>query len=167
MPHREFMCFLWFLEETAIISLHYINWMVFTTETECVYCAVRTGSLYSNQVNARICSRDVAQEASLLPLISERRVPTQVSPCETSGGQSDTGTCFSPSSSVSPCQHHSTNVPYSASCEMLLLPDGKTGDFLGTFEWSSIYRTALNREILALSFEEPALSLETTDRFTT
>jgi hypothetical protein len=32
-------------EKTAIISLYNINWMVCITETECVYCAVRTGSL--------------------------------------------------------------------------------------------------------------------------
>ena len=40
------MCFVWIWEQTAIISLYSINWLVFITETECVYCAVRTGSLY-------------------------------------------------------------------------------------------------------------------------
>jgi len=45
-PHSVFMCFLWIWEQTAIISLYSINWLVFITETECVYCAVRTGSLY-------------------------------------------------------------------------------------------------------------------------
>ena len=30
------------LRTTAIISLYNINWLVFITETECVYCAVRT-----------------------------------------------------------------------------------------------------------------------------
>ena len=44
-PHSVFMCFVWIWEQTAIISLHSINWLVFITE-ECVYCAVRTGSLY-------------------------------------------------------------------------------------------------------------------------
>ena len=39
-----FMCFVWIWEQTAIISLYNINWLVFITETECVYCAVRTGS---------------------------------------------------------------------------------------------------------------------------
>ena len=34
-------------EQTSIISLYSINWLVFITETECVYCAVRTGSLYN------------------------------------------------------------------------------------------------------------------------
>ena len=41
------MCFVWIWEQTAIISLYSINWLVFITETECVYCAVRTGSLYT------------------------------------------------------------------------------------------------------------------------
>ena len=40
-----FMCFVWISEQTAIISLYSINWLVFITETECVYCAVRTGSV--------------------------------------------------------------------------------------------------------------------------
>ena len=37
------MCFVWIWEQTAIISLYSINWLVFITE-ESVYCAVRTGS---------------------------------------------------------------------------------------------------------------------------
>ena len=45
-PHSVFTCFVWISEQTAIISLYSINWLVFITETECVYCAVRTGSLY-------------------------------------------------------------------------------------------------------------------------
>ena len=42
-PHSVFMCFVWIWEQTAIISLYNINLLVFITETECVYCAVRTG----------------------------------------------------------------------------------------------------------------------------
>ena len=45
-----FMCFVWNSEQTAIISLYSINWLVCITEMECVYCAVRTGSLYIIQV---------------------------------------------------------------------------------------------------------------------
>jgi putative hemolysin len=44
-PHSVFMCVVWISEQTAIISLYSINWLVFITETECVYCAVRSGSL--------------------------------------------------------------------------------------------------------------------------
>ena len=44
-PHRIFMCFVWIREQTAIISPYNINWQVFITETECVYCAVRTESM--------------------------------------------------------------------------------------------------------------------------
>ena len=39
------MCSVWIWEQTAIISLYNINWLVCITETECVYCAVRTGYL--------------------------------------------------------------------------------------------------------------------------
>ena len=44
-PHSVFMCFVWIWEQTAIISLYSINWLVCIAETESVYCAVRTGSL--------------------------------------------------------------------------------------------------------------------------
>ena len=44
--HRVFVSFVWIWEQTAITSLYSNNWLVFITETECVYCAVRTGSLY-------------------------------------------------------------------------------------------------------------------------
>jgi hypothetical protein len=35
-PHSAFMCFVWIWEQTAIISLYSINWLVFITETECL-----------------------------------------------------------------------------------------------------------------------------------
>ena len=40
------MCFVWISEQTAIISLYNINWLVFITQPDSVYCALRTGSLY-------------------------------------------------------------------------------------------------------------------------
>ena len=49
-PHSVFMCFVWTSEQTAIISLYSINWLVFITETECVYCAVRIESLPQSPV---------------------------------------------------------------------------------------------------------------------
>jgi hypothetical protein len=38
------MCFVWISEQTAIISLYSTNWLVFITETDYVYGAVRAGS---------------------------------------------------------------------------------------------------------------------------
>jgi hypothetical protein len=35
-PHSVFVCFVWISEQTAIISLYSINWLVFITETECL-----------------------------------------------------------------------------------------------------------------------------------
>jgi hypothetical protein len=48
--HTVLICFVWISEQTAIISVYSINWLVFITETECVYCAVRTGFLYVIQI---------------------------------------------------------------------------------------------------------------------
>ena len=47
-----FMCFVWISEQTAIISLYNIKWMVFVTETESVYCSVRTEGLVRSELFA-------------------------------------------------------------------------------------------------------------------
>jgi len=43
----EFVCFVWISEQTANFALHIIKRLVFVTEVESVYCAVRTESLYN------------------------------------------------------------------------------------------------------------------------
>jgi len=45
------MCFVCIGEQTAIISLYSINWLVFITETVCVYWAVRSDPLSIIQVD--------------------------------------------------------------------------------------------------------------------
>ena len=50
------MCFVWIWEQTAIISLYRIDWLVFITETECVYCAVYTEYLNTTEANLSIYS---------------------------------------------------------------------------------------------------------------
>jgi hypothetical protein len=49
--------------------------------------------------------RAMAQVVSRRPLTAEARVQARVNPCGICGGQSGTGTDFSPSSSVFPCQY--------------------------------------------------------------
>ena len=44
--HIEFMCFVWIWEQATIISLFSINWLLFISNTECVYCAVKNDYLY-------------------------------------------------------------------------------------------------------------------------
>jgi hypothetical protein len=47
--HSAFVCFVW-ISEIEIMSLRGIKRLVFVSETDCVYCAVRTGSLNVIQV---------------------------------------------------------------------------------------------------------------------
>jgi hypothetical protein len=55
--------------------------------------------------------RAVAQAVSRRPTTAEARVRSRGSPCWIWGGQSDTGTGFSSSTSVFPCQFNSTGAP--------------------------------------------------------
>jgi hypothetical protein len=50
----------------------------------------------------------MAQVVSRRPITAEARVRDLVNPCGICGGQGGTGTGLSPSSSVFPCQYHST-----------------------------------------------------------
>ena len=68
LPHSVFMCFVWIWEQTAIISLYSVNWLVFITETECVYCAVRTGFL--NIIHINLSSKNKVVIVNLFPCIS-------------------------------------------------------------------------------------------------
>jgi hypothetical protein len=52
--------------------------------------------------------RVMSQAVSRRPLTAEARVRAWFNPCWICGGQSGTGTGFSPSSSVFPCRYHST-----------------------------------------------------------
>ena len=54
----------------------------------------------------------MAQVVSLRPLTAESRLRSHVSPCEICDGQRVTVTGFFPSTSLFPCQYHSTNAPY-------------------------------------------------------
>jgi len=66
-PHSVFICFVWIWEQTAIISLYSINWLVCIAETESVYCAVRTGSLYTIQV---MCFVWIWEQTAIISLYS-------------------------------------------------------------------------------------------------
>ena len=57
----------WVAEQTAIIYLYSINWLVCITERESVYCAVRTGSLYIIQV---MCFVWIWEQTAIISLYS-------------------------------------------------------------------------------------------------
>jgi hypothetical protein len=54
------------------------------------------------------------------PLTSEGRVRSRVSPCGFLGGQSGTETGFSSSTSIVPCQFHSTGAPLQGKTKKLI-----------------------------------------------
>jgi hypothetical protein len=64
-PLSVFMCFVWISVQTAIISLCSNNWLVCITETESIYCAVRTGFLYIIQV---MCFVWIWEQTAIIPL---------------------------------------------------------------------------------------------------
>jgi hypothetical protein len=52
LTHTVYLCVLYESQNTQrFFPLYTTNWLVFTTETECVYCAVRPESLYMIRVN--------------------------------------------------------------------------------------------------------------------
>jgi hypothetical protein len=53
----------------------------------------------------------MAQAVSRRPPTAEARFRSRISPCGICGGQSGTGSGFSRSASVFPCQFHSTSTP--------------------------------------------------------
>jgi hypothetical protein len=65
--------------------------------------------LTGNEITTENCGKNrigraMAQVISRRPVTAKARVRTRVNPCGICGGQSGTGTGFSPSSSVFPCQ---------------------------------------------------------------
>jgi hypothetical protein len=65
--------------------------------------------------------RAVAQAVSRRPLAAEARIRSRISPCGICGGQSGTGTGLSPSTSVFPCQFHSTCAPLHGKRKKLII----------------------------------------------
>ena len=55
----------------------------------------------------------MAQADSRRNLTMDARIQSQARPCEIRGERSGTRTAVSPSTSVLPCQHHSTGAPHS------------------------------------------------------
>jgi hypothetical protein len=63
----------------------------------------------------------MSQAVSRRPLTVETRVQSRVSPCGICGGQSGTGTGFSPSTSVFPCQFNSIGAPLQGKTKTLII----------------------------------------------
>ena len=61
-PNSVLICSVLISEQRVIISLYNINRLVFITETECAYCAVRTGSLGIILSNCNCYTLDIFSE---------------------------------------------------------------------------------------------------------
>jgi hypothetical protein len=83
----------------------------------------------------------MAQADSRRPLTAEARVRSRVRPFGICGEQSGTGTDFSPSTSVFPCQFHSTGAPLQGKAKKNLI----------------IYSTGLHNKLKAAVYTEGRL----------
>jgi hypothetical protein len=68
-----------------------------------------------------LLGRAMAQAVSRQSLTAEAWVRSRVSPCGICGGQSSTGTGFPTSTSVFPCQFHSTGAPLHGTTKKTLI----------------------------------------------
>jgi len=84
---------------------------------EYAYCAVRTESLNTVQVNLNLDGRVrvMVQAVSRRPLTTEARFRSQANNFEFCGGESSTVTGSSPITSLFPFQYHPTSAPKSSS----------------------------------------------------
>ena len=63
------MCFVWISEQKAIISLYNINWLVSITETECIYCAVRTENIEFHVLPTQcVCFVWISEQTAIISL---------------------------------------------------------------------------------------------------
>jgi len=99
-----------------------------------------------------LCTRDrtVVQAFSRWSVSGEFRIRSHASSCEVNGGPSGTGTGFTPSTSVLPCQYRSTNAPYSSSstCFSYQITNVRRLGIFSKQEWSFGNRgTGVRKEI--------------------
>jgi len=105
------MCFVWISEQTAIISLYNINWLVFITESECV---LLRGTNYICACSARL-NRFVSSLRLSVAGVSPRRPRFDPGLLHVTFVVDEValGRDFlSPRTSFFPCQYHFTNAPY-------------------------------------------------------
>jgi hypothetical protein len=50
--HMEFVCFVWISEQRVNFALRNVRRLVFITEVESVYCAVRKDSMYNTDTSS-------------------------------------------------------------------------------------------------------------------
>jgi len=59
-PHSVFMCFVWISEQTAIISLYSINWLVCITETVCLLRGTDWFCIHNSDLTQRFKTNPLA-----------------------------------------------------------------------------------------------------------
>ena len=92
-----------------------LDFFVFITEMEYVYCAVRTETLTIIQINFSSWDLTTAQAVSFRSHTAEARFQSQVNSCEICGGRSGNGSGSSLSTWGFRCQYYPISTPNSSS----------------------------------------------------
>ena len=72
-PHSVFVCFVWVWEQTAIISLYSINWLVCITETECLLRGTDWIFIYNSTFcphSVFMCFMWISEQTAIISLYS-------------------------------------------------------------------------------------------------
>lgn len=113
-PQSVNQCCVWISEQRLVLS--YTAFSDFFCEKMCFLCGMNSVFKCNSGQFSSLNGHTMTYTVSRRPVTAETWVLWQESPYEICGGESGTGTGFTPSTSAFPCHCNFSNAPYSFTC---------------------------------------------------